>query len=47
MSVNGETLFEIHDLCKAFGSNLVLDHISTEIRSGEVVVIVEIGRAHV
>lgn len=40
MSVNGETLFEIHDLCKAFGSNLVLDHISTEIRSGEVVVIV-------
>jgi ABC-type polar amino acid transport system ATPase subunit len=40
VSVNGETLFEIHDLCKAFGSNLVLDHISTEIRSGEVVVIV-------
>ncbi len=40
MSVNGETLFEIHDLCKAFGSNLVLDHITTEIRSGEVVVIV-------
>ena len=40
MSVNGETLFEIHDLCKAFGSNRVLDHITTEIRSGEVVVIV-------
>ncbi|WWR15918.1 amino acid ABC transporter ATP-binding protein [Lachnospiraceae bacterium JLR.KK008] len=40
MSVKGEVLFEIRDLCKAFGSNLVLDHISTEIRSGEVVVIV-------
>ena len=40
MSVKGEVLFEIRDLCKAFGSNLVLDHISTEIRSGEVVVVV-------
>lgn len=40
MSVNGEVLFQIDHLCKSFGANLVLDHISTEIRSGEVVVIV-------
>lgn len=40
MSVNGEVLFQIDNLCKSFGANLVLDHISTEIRSGEVVVIV-------
>lgn len=40
MNVNGEVLFTIQDLCKAFGDNLVLDHISTEIRQGEVVVIV-------
>ena len=40
MSDRGEVLFQIDNLCKAFGSNLVLDHISTEIRSGEVVVIV-------
>lgn len=40
MNVNGEVLFEIEDLCKAFGSNLVLDHISNQIRQGEVVVIV-------
>lgn len=40
MSVRGEVLFEIKDLCKAFGNNLVLDHISTDIRQGEVVVIV-------
>lgn len=40
MSGKGEVLFEIQYLCKAFGSNLVLDHISTQIRSGEVVVIV-------
>lgn len=40
MNVNGEVLFTIQDLCKAFGGNLVLDHISTEIRQGEVVVIV-------
>lgn len=40
MSGKGEVLFEIQDLCKAFGSNLVLDHISTQIKSGEVVVIV-------
>ena len=40
MSGKGEILFQIDNLCKAFGSNLVLDHISTEIKSGEVVVIV-------
>lgn len=40
MSVKGEVLFQIDGLCKAFGANLVLDHISTQIRSGEVVVIV-------
>ena len=40
MSVNGEILFEIDNLCKAFGDILVLDHISTQIRKGEVVVIV-------
>lgn len=40
MSDKGEVLFQIDNLCKAFGSNLVLDHISTEIKSGEVVVIV-------
>ena len=40
MSGRGEILFQIDNLCKAFGSNLVLDHISTEIKSGEVVVIV-------
>ena len=33
-------LFEIKDLCKSFGNNLVLDHISTEICQGEVVVII-------
>ena len=33
-------LFEIKDLCKAFGDNLVLDHISPNIYQGEVVVIV-------
>lgn len=33
-------LFEIKDLCKSFGNHLVLDHISTNIYQGEVVVIV-------
>ena len=33
-------LFEIDNLCKSFGDHLVLDHISTEIRKGEVVVII-------
>lgn len=40
MSVNGEVLFEIKDLCKSFGDLKVLDHISTEIRQGEVVVVI-------
>ena len=35
-----QVLFEIKDLCKSFGDNLVLDHISTEIKKGEVVVII-------
>lgn len=35
-----QVLFEIKDLCKSFGDHLVLDHISTEIRQGEVVVII-------
>ena len=37
---DNQILFEIKDLCKSFGDNLVLDHISTEIRKGEVVVII-------
>ncbi len=37
---NKQVLFEIKDLCKSFGDNLVLDHISTQIRQGEVVVII-------
>ena len=37
---DNQVLFEIKDLCKAFGDNLVLDHISTEIKKGEVVVII-------
>ena len=36
---DNQVLFEIKDLCKSFGDNLVLDHISTEIRKGEGVVI--------
>ena len=40
MNINGEVLFEIDNLCKAFGDSLVLDHISTQIHKGEVVVIV-------
>lgn len=40
MNINGEVLFEIDNLCKAFGDTLVLDHISTQIHKGEVVVIV-------
>lgn len=35
-----QVLFKITDLCKSFGDNLVLDHISTKISQGEVVVIV-------
>lgn len=33
-------LFEINNLCKSFGDHLVLDHISTRIYQGEVVVII-------
>ncbi len=40
MNVNGEVLFEIDNLCKAFEGTLALDHISTKIYKGEVVVIV-------
>lgn len=40
MNGNGQVLFEIKDLCKSFGKNLVLDHINAQIRQGEVVVIV-------
>ena len=29
---DNQVLFEIKDLCKSFGDNLVLDHISTEIK---------------
>lgn len=35
-----EILFDIKDLCKSFGKNLVLDHINTTITKGEVVVII-------
>ncbi len=38
--MNDNTLFHIEDLCKSFGSGLVLDHISTDIKKGEVVVII-------
>ena len=37
---DNQVLFEIKDLCKSFGDNLVLDHISTEIKKGEVLVII-------
>ncbi len=37
---DNQTLFHIEDLCKSFGSGLVLDHISTDIQKGEVVVII-------
>ena len=37
---DNQVLFEIKDLCKSFGDTLVLDHISTEIKKGEVLVII-------
>ena len=37
---NGEVLFQIQNLCKSFGSLSVLKNINTEIRKGEVVVII-------
>lgn len=40
MSDKKQVLFEIKDLCKAFGNNLVLNQISTQIYQGEVVVII-------
>lgn len=40
MTGKGEVLFEITDLCKSFGELQVLDHITTQIRQGEVVVII-------
>lgn len=40
MSAEREVLIEVKDLKKQFGTTLVLDGISTEIRSGEVVVII-------
>ena len=41
MQDNTQILFEINDLCKDFGDLHVLDHISTTISKGEVVVIEE------
>ena len=38
--MNDNILFEVKGLCKSFGSNLVLDHIDTRIKKGEVVVII-------
>ena len=40
MSVKGEVLFEINELCKDFGDNKVLKSVSNTISQGEVVVIV-------
>lgn len=40
MIANGEVLFEIKDLQKQFGENSVLNGINTQIRSGEVLVII-------
>ena len=38
--MSDNSLFHIENLCKSFGSGLVLDHISTDIERGEVVVII-------
>ncbi len=40
MTDNGDVLFEITDLCKDFGDLKVLDHITTRISKGEVVVVI-------
>ena len=40
MTDKGDVLFEITDLCKDFGDLNVLDHITTQIRKGEVVVVI-------
>lgn len=39
-SVQGEVLIEVKDLRKQFGNNVVLDGITTDIRRGEVVVVI-------
>lgn len=38
--MSDKSLFQVEGLCKSFGSGLVLDHISTDIEKGEVVVII-------
>ena len=38
--MNDNTVFEVKGLCKKFGDLLVLDHIDTTIKKGEVVVII-------
>ena len=38
--MSDKSLFHVEGLCKSFGSGLVLDHISTDIEKGEVVVII-------
>ena len=38
--MSDKSLFHVEGLCKSFGSGLVLDHISTDIDKGEVVVII-------
>lgn len=38
--MSDKSLFHVEELCKSFGSGLVLDHISTDIEKGEVVVII-------
>lgn len=40
MSAKGEVLLDIQDLKKSFGSNVVLNGITTQIRRGEVVAII-------
>lgn len=40
MSMSGEVLFEIKQLCKSFGKVQVLNHIDATIRKGEVVAII-------
>ena len=38
--MSDKSLFQVEGLCKSFGNGLVLDHISTDIEKGEVVVII-------
>ena len=38
--MSDKSLFPVEGLCKSFGNGLVLDHISTDIEKGEVVVII-------